>query len=108
MLLCSISVATAVLAHRHIRSFAVATVVAGLGANGLFLLLATIHEGHVDKFLPIACCTGSALSTGIALVVGIGYHRSRPPPIQPGHCQRCGYDLTGNVSGVCPECGAKI
>jgi hypothetical protein len=23
-----------------------------------------------------------------------------------GLCPRCGYDLTGNVSGVCPECGA--
>jgi hypothetical protein len=22
-----------------------------------------------------------------------------------GRCQACGYDLTGNVSGVCPECG---
>ena len=22
-------------------------------------------------------------------------------------CQKCGYDLTGNVSGVCPECGRK-
>jgi len=27
----------------------------------------------------------------------------RPPP--PGHCRRCGYDLTGNQSGICPECG---
>ena len=25
--------------------------------------------------------------------------------IPPGHCQRCGYNLTGNVSGVCSECG---
>ena len=25
-----------------------------------------------------------------------------------GDCQRCGYDLTGNVSGVCPECGQEI
>ena len=25
--------------------------------------------------------------------------------IRPGSC-RCGYDLTGNVSGRCPECGA--
>ncbi len=24
-----------------------------------------------------------------------------------GHCQTCGYDLTGNTSGVCPECGEK-
>ena len=23
-----------------------------------------------------------------------------------GACRACGYDLTGNVSGVCPECGA--
>ena len=22
-----------------------------------------------------------------------------------GRCPQCGYDLTGNVSGVCPECG---
>jgi hypothetical protein len=26
----------------------------------------------------------------------------------PGHCQKCGYDLTGNVSGRCPECGTPI
>ncbi len=25
-----------------------------------------------------------------------------------GVCTRCGYDLTGNVSGVCPECGTAI
>ncbi len=25
--------------------------------------------------------------------------------IPPGHCQKCGYNLTGNVSGRCPECG---
>jgi hypothetical protein len=27
-------------------------------------------------------------------------------PFPPGHCRRCGYNLTGNVSGACPECGA--
>lgn len=27
---------------------------------------------------------------------------------RPGHCRKCQYDLTGNVSGVCPECGAEI
>jgi hypothetical protein len=25
-----------------------------------------------------------------------------------GHCGECGYNLTGNVSGVCPECGSTI
>ena len=27
-----------------------------------------------------------------------------PKPPQAGHC-RCGYDLRGNISGTCPECG---
>ena len=25
----------------------------------------------------------------------------------PGHCRKCGYDLTGNVTGKCSECGAE-
>lgn len=25
-----------------------------------------------------------------------------------GLCVRCGYDLTGNVTGVCPECGTAV
>lgn len=36
----------------------------------------------------------------------IGWYRSRRP--QPGHCRKCSYDLTGNASGVCPECGTRI
>jgi hypothetical protein len=26
----------------------------------------------------------------------------------PGHCQSCGYNLTGNTSGRCPECGTPV
>jgi len=25
-----------------------------------------------------------------------------------GYCFKCGYDLTGNQSGKCPECGCRI
>jgi len=32
----------------------------------------------------------------------------RPPPPRHGECLTCGYDLTGNTSGVCPECGSGI
>jgi len=27
------------------------------------------------------------------------------PSRAPGLCGSCGYDLTGNISGICPECG---
>lgn len=27
--------------------------------------------------------------------------------IPKGHCKRCGYNLMGNVSGTCPECGER-
>jgi hypothetical protein len=27
---------------------------------------------------------------------------------QRGFCQSCGYDLTGNESGRCPECGTEV
>lgn len=28
--------------------------------------------------------------------------------IPPHCCQQCGYDLTGNTSGICPECGYNL
>ena len=28
--------------------------------------------------------------------------------IRRGQCPECAYDLTGNVSGTCPECGAAV
>ncbi len=31
----------------------------------------------------------------------------RARQLGPNQCKRCSYDLTGNVSGVCPECGTK-
>ena len=30
------------------------------------------------------------------------------PVFKKGLCQKCGYNLTGNVTGICSECGEKI
>jgi hypothetical protein len=35
------------------------------------------------------------------------WYRDLSPPRSGMHCG-CGYNLTGNVSGRCPECGASI
>ena len=47
---------------------------------------------------------------GVCTVFGICIHALfRPPkPPNPGYCTNCDYNLTGNISGVCPECGMNI
>jgi len=40
----------------------------------------------------------------IAVLTGLCFRRHARRPLA-GHCEQCRYDLTGNVSGVCPECG---
>jgi hypothetical protein len=34
--------------------------------------------------------------------------RAHVPRAEAPRCVRCRYDLTGNLSGVCPECGKPI
>ena len=47
-------------------------------------------------YLYIALCT----------TIIVSYILLVPKPKPPGHCSTCGYNLTGNTSGRCPECGA--
>lgn len=47
-----------------------------------------------------------AIGVAIGLYRGIRWLRRGPLPAFP--CESCGYDLTGNLSGTCPECGNLI
>ena len=49
-----------------------------------------------------------ALAAGLAFA-GVPFVRAAKKELpalrrRMGQCAHCGYDLTGNVSGVCPEC----
>ena len=61
----------------------------------------TVFLGHAINF-PIY-----VLFLMVAVPTVLLYLRGRRR-IPPGHCTACGYNLTGNVSGVCPECGQQI
>lgn len=37
-----------------------------------------------------------------------GWIRTRRRRLRLPICHRCSYNLTGNVSGVCPECGTAV
>lgn len=54
-------------------------------------------------------------SIGPWLCLGVGYLifvvivlLARRAPRDSRYCVSCSYDLTGNTSGRCPECGAEI
>jgi hypothetical protein len=49
---------------------------------------------HIPLWLP------ALLAAAVALVAWSGR------PIDPYKCSECGYNLTGNVAGRCPECGS--
>jgi hypothetical protein len=64
--------------------------------------LGVIHEYHLGVTVPL--WTPFLL---VAIPTAILWWRDRRR-FRQGHCQHCGYDLTGNVSGVCPECGTAV
>ncbi len=54
-------------------------------------------------FLVIAYIANTLLYGTIGYL--LGYFTYRPGP---GLCRKCEYNLTGNESGICPECGTVI
>ncbi|MBN1512863.1 MAG: hypothetical protein JXB13_12685 [Phycisphaerae bacterium] len=61
--------------------------------------------------LAITILQGVFLNIILAVFMGAVYllqRAVRPWPIREGFCLGCGYNLTGNVSGVCPECGLAV
>lgn len=62
------------------------------------------HAGTVDVRLWLLV-TVSLVGLGLWCLTQVARMRYR---IARGRCIRCRYDLTGNSSGVCPECGTTI
>jgi hypothetical protein len=58
-------------------------------------------------------CDDAAIAFGyLLLFLMLGYALARRlhqvKLSETGHCHECGYNLTGNASGVCPECGTAV
>lgn len=72
---------------------------------------ATDESGLFDTQTIYAVCPSWVVLVVLAAYPAIAFIRG---PVRrwrrrgKGLCVRCAYDLTGNVSGVCPECGTEI
>jgi rubrerythrin len=51
----------------------------------------------------LSCCAGPI----VVLVTLLGALLEKEQSYSPS-CRKCGYNLTGNAGGVCPECGERI
>lgn len=69
-----------------------------------------ISRRHDEYYIPVAI---SIVIIGVCLFYGRKYgkgldRKARNRRIFRGCCEVCSYNLKGNTSGVCPECGAPI
>jgi hypothetical protein len=79
------------------------------------LPFAYFRGGYTLPSLPVAVANGAAYGLACAFVSGGwhwvhqgGFRKQRRLRLLHGLCLYCGYDLQGNVSGKCPECGTAV
>jgi hypothetical protein len=68
-------------------------------------LIYTFAGGAIAAGVALVAILWIAAFTGYFLVPGYlrWHHRAKWTAILSSYCSRCGYDLTGNVSGICSE-----
>lgn len=69
----------------------------------------TIHYSDIEvawlfrsKVIPVVVVTLAHI------ILLVGFIIDEKMKLGPGRCRKCGYDLTGNLSGTCPECGGTV
>jgi hypothetical protein len=73
--------------------------------TGPFLYLISSHHPSWPDWLLPAIVTVAWIAFALVVAHKMGFTKSYK---RHGYCPHCDYDLFGNTSGVCPECGAKI
>lgn len=96
----------------------IAAVLVVLGVSCAALLVLGQLGGLEDYVVAVATVLGVAVGGAVVgSVVGMGEwwaeRASRRGSladrrIREGHCPFCDYNLTGNESGTCPECGRRV
>lgn len=73
----------------------------------------TLDLGPWGKVLVLSGLAAGAAFLALIVVATYVYARrdfrlqERRHRWRAGLCANCGYDLAGNISGVCPECGTR-
>jgi hypothetical protein len=85
-----------------------ASFLASIAATALVWIGCYTFNSFSDPFAAIALVVGPCYAMPVAILVGVIAHVLWRKYRTPGRCTGCGYDLTGNISGICPECGLPV
>lgn len=108
------------LTRRPLASALAGSVGAMAATSALKNILPCNYWAHANDFIiepflqlhclrsPFEALLSLAFHVGVPVLIVWGLSRRLRKPIPLGHCQKCGYDLTGNTSGTCPECGVPV
>jgi hypothetical protein len=70
------------------------------------VLYTSLFRGQLDWWIPLnvvaGVCGAGAVLVYVHPLIRMARRRRR------GECAYCGYNLTGNMSWVCPECGGPV
>lgn len=105
----SIAVVPVILCHLLIRRMFLASFLSGSMAVVIRYEMDPSYRASWRISWATEAISWWVVATFIAIVIGLLFLPFRVPrKTIPGCCAKCRYDLTGNVSGACPECGTKI
>lgn len=109
-ILTGLAVISASFSHYYIRRYLPASLVAAAASMGIYALGVYLIVGQLTPLFQFDCVIFTPYTFAVGILVGVPFAvgRRRNPSYLPGHCQTCGYDLTGNESGICSECGTRI
>ena len=76
----------------------------------ILLIAAAIYAGHVSRYPRLMSMSERFFTLAVIFAVlllatgrTLAYRRR-----VAGSCASCGYNLSGNISGTCPECGSPV
>lgn len=91
---------------KRARTYRIASIACALG-TGLLLSVYVCAEGlGLSSDAARWCFIASIALFGLAMACQVAYVMNNKRTRSNGKpCVNCGYDLRGNTSGICPECG---